>query len=229
MSRRDRCWGPAGPPEPALRLAKPGPSGGRNPLWAGANTLTHPRLQEVSVRTLFPAAAALFTTLAAAAEPPAPPAPVVIRNVTIIDVEAGKALPPADVFLSGDRITAIGQPPAERPETTIDGTGLFLIPGLFDAHVHYVSPESYGPLMIANGVTFVRDLGGFTDQMLELRRQLNTGEILGPRMICTGAIIDGESPVWPFSEECKTEEDARAAVRKLKAAGVDQIKVYSKL
>lgn len=180
------------------------------------------------MRTLLAAAASLAFLSPVFAEPP-PPTSAVIRNVTIIDVEAGRALPPTDVYLSDGRITAIGQPPADEPAATIDGAGLFLIPGLFDAHVHYVHPETYGPLMIANGVTFVRDLGGFTEPTIALRDQLNRGEILGPRMICTGAIIDGKEPIWPFSEECATPEQAREAVRKLKDAGVDQIKVYSKL
>ena len=48
-------------------------------------------------------------------------------------------------------------------------------------------------------------------------------------MVVTGAIIDGDPPVWPFSEKCKTAEDGRAAARKLAAAGVDQLKVYSRL
>lgn len=183
------------------------------------------------MRRTIAALMSLAAAISAVAAPraAAPPASVVIRNVTIIDVEAGRALPPADVYLNGGRISAIGDPPAARPASVIDGAGLYLIPGLFDAHVHYVHPDTYGPLMVASGVTFVRDLGGFTEPMISLRDQLNSGEILGPRMICTGAIIDGQEPVWPFSEECTTPEQARDAVRKLKAAGVDQIKVYSKL
>lgn len=179
------------------------------------------------VRTLI--AAASLAVLAPAVAEPAPPDSVVIRNVSIVDVEAGRALPATDVYLSGGRISAVGRAPAEKPAESIDGTGLFLIPGLFDAHVHYVHPDTYGPLMIANGVTFVRELGGFTEPTVALRDQLNRGEILGPRMICTGAIIDGKEPVWPFSEECETPEQAREAVRRLKAAGVDQIKLYSRL
>jgi imidazolonepropionase-like amidohydrolase len=48
-------------------------------------------------------------------------------------------------------------------------------------------------------------------------------------MICTGAIIDGKPPIWPFSEVCDTPDEGRAAVRKLVEAGVNQIKVYSRL
>ena len=161
------------------------------------------------------------------------PKPILIRNVTIIDVAAGVPIPNQTVLIKGgviDSITPASDTAAAPAGTTvIDAAGLYLIPGLFDAHVHYISPETYGRLMLANGITFVRDLGNATETIIPLRDQLNSGEVLGPRMIATGAIIDGDPPVWPFSEACDTEEEARAAVRKLHGAGVDQIKVYSRL
>lgn len=155
-----------------------------------------------------------------------------ITNVTVIDVVAGKAVPAQTVLIDGTQIAAVVPAASFKPAkdaTLIDGTGKFLIPGLFDAHVHYIDPESFGPLMIANGVLFVREMGNATEVVIPLRDQLNTGEVLGPEMICTGAIIDGDPAVWPFSEPCDTPDEARAAVRKLHAAGVNQIKVYSRL
>lgn len=163
------------------------------------------------------------------------PSTYVIRNVTVIDVERGRAVPARSVFIQDSHISLVmpdeSSPPpgAYSDAKTIDAKGLFLIPGLFDAHVHYVSPETYGPLFIAHGVTFVRDMAGATDQVTALRDRLNKGEEFGPEMICTGAIIDGDPPVWPFSEPCTTPEQARAAVKKLKDAGVNMIKVYSRL
>lgn len=181
------------------------------------------------MRTLIASAILLFSCCAVAVAEPPPP--LIIRNVTVIDVEQGRSEPSRDVVLRDGLIAELrpaGSALLDGAEV-IDATGLYLIPGLFDAHVHYVTPDSFGPLMIANGVTFVRDLGNATDVILSTRDRLNSGELLGPRMICTGAIIDGKDPIWPFSEECDTPEQARAAVRKLKDAGVDQIKVYSKL
>jgi len=155
-----------------------------------------------------------------------------IRNVTVIDVEAGKAIPNQTVLIANGKIARVGpdanvQSPADY--RVIPGDGLFLMPGLFDAHVHYVNPETYGRLFIANGVTFVRDMAGFTAAILETRDQLNTGKLLGPEMIATGAICDGSPPVWPFSEVCDSPDQGRAAVNKLADAGVNQIKVYSML
>lgn len=160
----------------------------------------------------------------------------VITNTTIIDVERAQAIKGQSILIDNGKIAAIATggaaavlPANSGTAETIDGSKLFIIPGLFDSHVHYVDPESFGKLMIAHGVTFVRDLGADTSTIISVRDRLNTGELLGPEMICTGAIIDGNPPVWPFSEACDTPEEARAAVQKLKAAGVDQIKVYSKL
>src|SRR5262245_53045839 len=92
----------------------------------------------------------------------------VITGVSVVDVEAGKVLPDRTVVIEGEKILRIGGADTAAPAsaTSIDGHGQFLIPGLFDAHVHYVDPETYGPLFIAHGVTFVRDMAGFTDQIL---------------------------------------------------------------
>lgn len=174
------------------------------------------------------AASALFAGTAAVAQPQL----TAITNVSVIDVIRGEAVPGRTVLIDGETIAAVVPAASFKPAkeaVLIDGTGKFLMPGLFDAHVHYVDPESFGPLMIANGVVFVREMGNATEVVIPLRDGLNSGEVFGPEMICTGAIIDGDPPVWPFSEPCDTADEARAAVRKLHAAGVNQIKVYSRL
>jgi imidazolonepropionase-like amidohydrolase len=84
--------------------------------------------------------------------------------------------------------------------------------------------------MIANGVTLVRDTGMPTDFVLEVRNRLNCGDLLGPEMVATGAILDGTPPIIPsISVGVRTPDEARAAVRQQAAAGVDMIKVYSRL
>jgi hypothetical protein len=103
------------------------------------------------------------------------------------------------------------------------------MPGLFDTHVHLTDPAVHGPAMVANGVLFARDLGSATAGALTLRAQFASGERLGPELAVVGAIVDGDPPVWPFSEACKDAAAARAAVARLHEAGVDQIKVYSRL
>jgi len=134
---------------------------------------------------------------------PAESAVVAVKNVTVVDVEAGAVRARQTILVDGERISRVAQADTVAvPDgaKVIDGERLFAIPGLFDSHVHYVSPETFGPLCIAHGVTFVRDLGGATEMILYTRDQLNKGELLGPEMIAAGAIIDGVPPVWPFSE-----------------------------
>jgi imidazolonepropionase-like amidohydrolase len=104
------------------------------------------------------------------------------------------------------------------------------MPGLVDAHVHYFDPPVFGRLLIANGVVLVRDMGMPTDAILKVRDRLNRGEALGPAMVATGAILDGSPPmIPPISLGLGTPQGGRAAVAEQAAAGVDMIKVYSRL
>jgi imidazolonepropionase-like amidohydrolase len=162
----------------------------------------------------------------------APPTLVIIK-VTIVDVEKGVLEKNCTVTVSGEKIQQISkQSKIDVPKETkvIDGNGLFLVPGLIDAHVHYYDQATYGPMMIVNGVLFVRDMGNPTDEALALREKLKNREILGPEIIVTGSVLDGNPPAIPqISIPCKTPEEGREAVRKQVSAGVDQIKVYSGL
>lgn len=173
--------------------------------------------------------------LAAAQTPqtPAPPTaePLAIANARVVDVDAGEARPPMNILIENGRVLRLDPASTPIPDRfrVVDAGGRFALPGLIDSHVHYVDPDTYGPLMLAHGVAVVRDLGNDTRTILDIRDRLNAGELLGPRMIATGAIIDGNPPIWPFSEPVENAEQARAAVDKLADAGVDQIKLYSGL
>ena len=165
-------------------------------------------------------------------EQPAP-STLVITGVTIVDVEKSVLRKNCTLAVSGEKIQKISnQLNTDVPDgiRIIDGNGLFLIPGLIDAHVHYYDQATFGPMMIVNGVLFVRDMGNQTHEALALREKLNNREILGPEMIVTGSVLDGNPPAIPqISIPCKTPEEGREAVRKQVGAGVDQIKVYSGL
>ncbi len=156
-----------------------------------------------------------------------------IVGVSVVDAERGLAVDDQTVVVTGERIALVGPrarvaPPAGH--TPIDGRGLFLIPGLVDAHVHYLDPPVFGRALLANGVVLVRDMGQANDTVLPLRQALNTGALLGPEMVATGWILDGDPPFIPqTSRAVKTAEEARAAVRQQAAAGIDEIKVYSRL
>ncbi len=142
-----------------------------------------------------------------------------VVDVTIVDVTASALRARHTVLVDGERILRVG-PAAdvEVPEGfgRIDGRGLFLLPGLFDAHVHLADPDTFAPLLVANGVVFARDMGSDTDVGLRLRSELAAGERLGPELIVCGAIVDGRPPVWPFSEACETPEETRALLAVVK-------------
>lgn len=93
------------------------------------------------------------------------PSTLVITGVTIVDVEKSILRKNCTVDVSGEKIQKISnQSNTDVPSgiRIIDGHGLFLIPGLMDAHVHYYDQAVFGPMMIVNGVLFVRDMGNQT-------------------------------------------------------------------
>ncbi len=168
------------------------------------------------------ALAAAACAIPAQAEPARPGS---VGPVSVVDVDAGEIRAMQRIEIDGESIGGV-----TRFEGMSAGEVLYAVPGLIDSHVHYSpAPILNGLQMIAHGVVMVRDLGAATTDILEIRDELESGSMLGPAMICSGAIVDGSPPIWPFSEECSTPEEARAAVRKLANAGVDFIKVYSRL
>jgi imidazolonepropionase-like amidohydrolase len=157
----------------------------------------------------------------------------IISNVTIVDVEKGALEKNCTVTVTGEKIQQILNKPNGdicNGIKIVDGNGLFLIPALIDAHVHYIDQATFGPMMIASGVLFVRDMGNPTNEVLALRGKLKNKEVFGPEMITTGSVLDGNPPAIPqISIPCKSPEEGREAVRKHVSAGVDEIKVYSGL
>jgi hypothetical protein len=136
-----------------------------------------------------------------------------ITHVTVIEVASGTAKPDMTVTVRGDRLAAIERSSSKNPNgvQVVDGRGKFLIPGLWDMHVHTNfgdwlpgSAEIILPLFVANGVTGVCDMGGDLHQLLAWRRQIDAGAILGPRMVISGPMIDGAPPHFPASVPVST-------------------------
>jgi imidazolonepropionase-like amidohydrolase len=159
------------------------------------------------------------------------PKPLVINHVTVIDATGAAARKDQTVVITGGRISRIGkagQLAVPKNARLVDGKGKFLIPGLWDMHVHIINKEFF-PLCLANGVTGVRDMANVADTILKWRKQTADGSIRGPLIVAAGPIVDGAKPVWPFSLAAPDAAKARQAVRTLKKRGVDFVKVYSKL
>lgn len=151
-------------------------------------------------------------------------------NVNVIPMDRERILEHQTVIVRGDRIHQIG--PAANvkvPETAlkIDGSGMYLLPGLADMHVH-IMVEDELLLFIANGVTTVRNMWG-DSEVLEWRDRIRKGELAGPDIITAGPIIDGEPPSFPEMTTVTTPEQAREIVVEQKVAGYDFLKVYGHL
>ena len=167
-------------------------------------------------------------------------APIAIVGVTVVDVATGRSLSDYTVVVSGSRIAAVGPREgrgavrAASGTRVVDGKGKYLIPGLWDMHVHALpnerrpkAVETFFPLFVANGVTGVRDMGDNLDTLRTVRAR-STG--FGPRLVAAGPLVDGPRPTIPDqSIAVATPEDAPRIVDSLASAGVDFIKVYSRL
>jgi hypothetical protein len=157
--------------------------------------------------------------------------PVVLTQITLIDTTGGPLKSGMTVVIVDDRIAAIGKTGEIRvPKNSriIDCRGKYLVPGFWDMHVHLsLATELAMPALIANGVTGVRDMGGDLGQIDLWRAQITRGEMLGPRIVRAGSVVDGEKPGAPFRITVKDESDARQAVISLKRQGVDFIKIHN--
>jgi N-acetylglucosamine-6-phosphate deacetylase len=163
----------------------------------------------------------------------------VITHVTLIDATGAPPRQDSAVMIMGVRISAVGSSGSfviPSNATIIDGTGKFLIPGLADMHLHLTgasepngSREFILPLLLANGITTARDMGGKVEFLKALRKEIDTGKRLGPQIFFTGPYLDGQPPSFQPSIVVRNAGEAVAAVDILRNDGVDFIKVQSRL
>jgi len=155
-----------------------------------------------------------------------PVAATAIRNVTVVDVATGAERANQTVRIEAGRILAVGA--TQEADATlpgaVDGHGGYLIPGLWDMHVHVHDADEL-PLYVANGVTGIRIMSGERDEA-GYRAELARGTI-SPEIYLASAIVDGSEPTWPGSIVVRKPEEARRTVDEIKASGADFIKVYN--
>lgn len=155
---------------------------------------------------------------------------VIIEDVTVIDVQGGESKTGLSVIIRGDRIAGVVRKDEWRPAESvrvINGQGKFLIPGLWDMHVHWYDGSTLS-LFIANGVTGIRQMMG-NPMHLTWRKMIADGKLMGPRQYIASPIFDGPQPIWQGSFPLDSPEKARKAVQGVKKAGADFVKVYSLL
>jgi imidazolonepropionase-like amidohydrolase len=157
---------------------------------------------------------------------------VAITHVNVIDMTGASPKPDMTVLITKSVITRIGKSKSvsiPKGATVVDGTNKWLIPGLWDMHVHWFSPQYFG-LFTANGVTGVREMLG-DPHLFEIRKAIEDRELVGPRMVIDSPLVDGPGggPDKGAEYVVHNAEEGRTAVRELKAAGYDAIKVYQSL
>src|SRR6516165_448434 len=167
------------------------------------------------------------------------PAGIAVTHVTVLDATGAPPRPDSTVVITGTRISAVGPSSSvviPSRAKIFDGAGKFLIPGLADMHVHLTgagepagSREFFLPLLVANGITTVRDMGGKVEFLKALRAEIESGERLGPQIFFTGPYLDGEPPSFQPAMIVRSATEAHQAVSQLKSQGVDFIKVQSRL
>ena len=157
---------------------------------------------------------------------------LLISDVSVFDSKSGMIVPHQDVTAIRNRIAQVAEHRAAQPQknvsqVVIDGSGKVLVPGLWDMHQHFSGAD---PLLdIATGVTTGRDMANDIDYLTALRKRIDTGEEIGPRIIPAGFI---DSP-GPFQGPTKILADnarqARDYVAMYQKLGYPQIKIYSSL
>ena len=179
--------------------------------------------------------AALLAAVAPAAAKE--PADLLIRHATIIDVASGKTIANQAIAVAGDDIRAVGPDSAISrkylAKTSVDAAGKFVMPGLWDMHVHFGGgPElieenkNLLPLYVAYGVTTVRDCAAdISPSVLEWRAAVANGQLLGPRIFTSGPKLEGYKPLWKGTIEVGTPAEVNAALDQLQAMKVDFVKI----
>ncbi len=164
------------------------------------------------------------------------PTGTAITNVTVIDAVNGVRENQTVVF-DGDQITGVDAANTEAQfAETIDGSGKFLIPGLWDAHVHLTYDDRFTDVMpalfLSYGITSVRDTGGLMHKMLPVVKKMRADGAVAPRVFFAGPLLDGNFVVYDgisrpeIGVRNAMPADARQTIRDMKEQGVDFIKIY---
>jgi hypothetical protein len=156
-----------------------------------------------------------------------------IEHVTVIN-PGGKPQPDRTIVVSGHTITTIVLSKDFKPSASvrlIDGHGKFVIPGLWDMHMHFRDADRDLKMDVANGVLGLRNMGGVANEVFPLRDAIAQGKQVGPKIVACGPIIDGPNS-WSnpqFTISVKTADEARATVDSLQQRGANCLKVYDGL
>ncbi|HUE76345.1 MAG TPA: amidohydrolase family protein, partial [Longimicrobiales bacterium] len=170
--------------------------------------------------------------------PPPRERPLAIRGARLFDPSTGTVHPGTTILIEGTRVAAVGEDgTVQVPDEAdvINAAGRTALPGLWDMHTHHGTGyfgffryrELDAPLHLAGGITTARDLGSHIDELLSLRRRIEAGDAVGPRLLAAG-LVDGVGGSRT-GVQVGTPEEARAAVDRFAELGYVQIKIYGEL
>jgi Tol biopolymer transport system component len=139
-----------------------------------------------------------------------------------------------DVLVTGNRITSVKPHQGEHPaaDRYIDASGLTLMPGLVESHLHPLTLYQGGQfgqisaLMLAYGITSAQSVAGPLHQSVEIREALEAGNLLGPRLFVAPPLWEGNRLFYSFARSLRTAEAADIELAKAKALGADFLKSY---
>ena len=162
-------------------------------------------------------------------------ADLVIDNVAIVDVVEGRAIASQSVVIRAGRIIETGPSSIARrykATQTIIATGKYIMPGLWDMHVHFGGDtlvdenEKLLPLYLAMGVTTVRDCAeDISLDVLKWKKEIREGKREGPDIFTSGPKLEGPKSIWPGDLEIANHEELMAALDSLQKLKVDFIKI----
>jgi imidazolonepropionase-like amidohydrolase len=175
----------------------------------------------------------LLLAVALVADPASAQAPIAITHVGVVDVANGVVRTDQTVIVTGRLITEVGPSlttPVPAGADITPGIGKFLIPGLWDMHVHTTMPGGRDvlPLYVVNGVTGVRDMASDWTTLQRWRAEIESRSLIGPRILSSGPYIEGGDVPIPHLL-ARTPAEARIAVDSLVRLGVDFVKLHSQL
>jgi imidazolonepropionase-like amidohydrolase len=173
----------------------------------------------------------IVVALALVSAVPAESQVVAIRNVNVVDARDSVARANQTIIVRGNRIVAVApEAPIPSGARIIDGRGKYLIPGLWDMHVHadVVHGRQLLGLYVANGVTGVRDMAGGWAMLNGWRAEIAAGKLVGPRIIASGPYLEGGATPIPHILT-RTADEGMRAVDSLVSLGVDLVKVHGRL
>ncbi|MGB7559154.1 MAG: amidohydrolase family protein, partial [Nitrososphaeraceae archaeon] len=168
---------------------------------------------------------------------------IILENATVIDGTGDLPKPNTTIVINESRIADLTNNATVNPDlplaakNVINLTGKYIIPGLFDMHAHVanVLKNSYNQsesedmlsMLLAYGITTIRNTGGPTEQSVALKKNISEGKIMGPQIFTAGQLLNTPQIPVPFVEkQVITEQDVRQEVRNQIEAGVDYVKMY---